>query len=72
MEEFKVKCYRKSELAALYFPELAPASGVQKLMRWIRKCTELSVHLQAIDYNVQCQCLSVQEVKLIVKYLGEP
>ncbi|WP_455668036.1 DUF4248 domain-containing protein [Phocaeicola sp.] len=72
MKEFKVKCYRKSELAYLYFPDLSQDSGVQKLMRWIKKCTELYARLQAIGYNVQCQCLSVQEVRLIVEYLGEP
>lgn len=72
MKEFRVKCYRKSELAYLYFPDLSSASGVQKLTRWIKKCADLSARLQAIDYNVQCQCLSVQEVRLIVEYLGEP
>lgn len=71
-DDFKVRCYRKSELAQIYFPEMGQACAVQKLMRWVRKCSDLTAALEAIDYNMQCQCLSAQEVRLIVEYLGRP
>ncbi len=71
-ENFKMRCYRKSELALLYFPETKVKSAERRLMRWIEKCGELTEALLAVNYNPRCQVLSVREIRLIVAYLGEP
>lgn len=74
MELFVVKCYGKSELAQMYFPGLRRETAVQKLKRWIRKCSELSGELnkEEYGYRVQTRTYSAREVRLIVHYLGEP
>lgn len=70
--EFKVKCYAKSELALLYFPDLDKQMARQRLRRWIRKCTELVGKLYEIGYDTNDRIFSAGEVRLIVYYLGEP
>ena len=34
-EIFTVRCYSKSELAMMYFPELSQEMASQKLKRWL-------------------------------------
>lgn len=71
--EFKVRCYHKSTLAALYFPELEESMARQRLRRWMRKCTELTKKLEEMGgYNVNDRIFSSAQVRLIVYYLGEP
>lgn len=67
-----VKCYLKSELAGLYFPDLSADSAVRKLMRWIKRCTDLMDELLKLDYRPASHTFSAREVRLIVYYLGEP
>ena len=40
-EPFRLRCYRKSELAMLYFPDFTPHAALQHLRRWILRCAEL-------------------------------
>lgn len=74
MDEMKltVKCCRKSELAALYFPDLDRDIAVQKLMRWVKKCGGLLESLLKCGYNSRNRTFSAREVRLIFSYLGEP
>lgn len=71
---FTARCYNKSELARMYFPDLCSASGVQKLNRWIRKCRQLREELEQAGYMSasNARCFTPREVRLIVRYLGEP
>lgn len=71
---FVPRCYNKSELARMYFPGLRSASGVQKLNRWIRKCRQLHEELEQAGYAPasNARCFTPREVRLIVRYLGEP
>lgn len=73
-EKFVVRCYGKSELASMYFPDLRREMAGQKLKRWIRKCTDLSNELNKAEYGcrMQTRAYSAREVRLIVHYLGEP
>ena len=73
-EKFIVRCYGKSELANLYFPNLRPEIASQKLKRWIRKCKALFEELtkEEFGYRVTDKNYTAREVKLIVYYLGEP
>lgn len=73
-DKFVVRCYGKSELAEMYFPDLRREAAGQKLKRWIRKCSDLSDELnkEEYGYRMQTRAYSAREVKLIVHYLGEP
>lgn len=71
---FVARCYTKKELAGMYFPELCNASGVQKLKRWMYKCTQLHDELEQAGYGFDANVhnFTPREVRLIVRYLGEP
>ena len=62
MEEVKfyVRCYDKIELARMYFPNL------------MRNCMPLMEELMAGDFHPKMKMFSAREVRLIVRYLGEP
>lgn len=71
-EKFKIRTYRKSELAQLYRPEISKASALQCLSRWINRCKPLA---EELNRNEQCRrghFYTATEVRLIVKYLGCP
>ena len=74
MEEvrFCVRCYDKIELARMYFPNLSNPVSVAKLRRWMRNCMRLMEELTAGDFHPKLKMFSAREVRLIVRYLGEP
>ncbi len=70
---FKIRPYRKTELAKLYFPDTSrTATAVRHLHRWMERNTELMERLQAVRYTNRCKILTPLQVRLIVEYLGEP
>lgn len=71
---FVARCYAKGELAGMYFPGLCNASAVQKLKRWMCKCTPLHDELEQAGYGFDStvRTFTPREVRLIVRYLGEP
>lgn len=73
-EIFKIRCYGKSELARMYFPNLERKTAVGKLKRWIDRCGPLSEELNRIKEPVKTIRFDFtpKEVGLIVRYLGEP
>lgn len=72
-EPFRLRCYRKSELAMLYFPDFGPHAALQHLRRWILRCTELHEALKKTGYTgTGTHYFLRKEVELIVHYLGEP
>lgn len=74
MEEvrFCVRCYDKLELARMYFPYLSDPVSVAKLRRWMRNCMPLMEELTVGDFHPKLKMFSAREVRLIVRYLGEP
>jgi hypothetical protein len=73
MDKFRIKTYSKSELATLYFPECSSQhAAVNRLTRWINQCTPLLERLERRGYKKTSKWYSAREVRLIVKYLGEP
>lgn len=72
MEEFKLQAYTKVDLAHLYSPYTQPATALQNLYRWMRRNTALMDELTAVGYNKYRHSFLKQEVRIIVKYLGEP
>lgn len=70
--QFCLKVYRKNELARLYFPESDKKTALQGLARWIKRCRELEVALEAAGYDKNRKFFLKPEVELIVHFLGEP
>ncbi|WP_455591816.1 DUF4248 domain-containing protein [Bacteroides sp.] len=70
--EFIIRAYTKAELAQLYNPDLSPGLALQKLYRWMRKNVLLTQALQEAGYNKYRHSFLKREVRLIVRYMGEP
>lgn len=68
----KIKCYQKSELALLYFPDSEPHTAVNRLSGWIQKCKPLANALAGCNQSRFAKFYSARAVRLIVEYLGEP
>lgn len=56
----------------LYCPQQCISVALQTLYRWIRMNRLLMAELEAVGYNKFRHCYTPAEVRLIVKYLGEP
>ena len=69
---FRMRVYRKSELAQLYFPYAAKKQALNNLNRWIRRCEALHTALTEAGYVKNRWFFLRPEVELIVRYLGEP
>ena len=68
----KIKSYSKSVLAVAYAPDIAPASAVARLNRWIHKCRPLYEALLFTGYYETQKVFTAKQVALIFEYLGEP
>lgn len=71
-----IKTYRimtRRELALQYFPGAKPSQAVRRLTAWIHGCDELYAQLtaggRAFDRR---RHLTIREVRLIYRHLGEP
>lgn len=71
-KKFKLKSYGKSELAALYLPDIAPRSAADVLKKWIDKSPGLSEALAATGLQLLDRRYTPAQVQLIVQVLGEP
>ncbi len=72
MDTFKLQSYTKADLALLYSPHSGTATAIQNLYRWMKRNNSLMEELDAIGYNKFRHSFLKQEVRIIVKYLGEP
>ena len=69
---FRCRAMTKTSLAGLYFPDVNATTAKQHLRRWIAYSKPLSDELRSIGYNPAKHSFSRNEVKVIVKHLGEP
>lgn len=69
---FTVREYGRTELAALYCPNLAPVSAWRKLKKWIAAHPTLPDRLAATGYTSRAHGFTPAQVSLIVDALGEP
>lgn len=69
---FVIRVYRKDELAMLYNPGKCVTPALLCFYRWIRMNRKLVEELEAVGYNKYRHSFTPLEVRLIVKYLGEP
>ncbi len=71
--EFRIRPYSKQELAMLYFPHCTrPKTAVANLRNMIQRCSGLPEALEAAGYRIYDKIFTPKQVRLIVKYLGEP
>lgn len=71
-EEFKLRTYKKSELAMMYFPNVSKEAASRNFRRWMTRCSMMMKELDAMGYDKNRQYLLKPEVEVIVKHLGEP
>ena len=69
---FRLRTYKKNELALMYFPDVSKDAASRNFRRWIRPCPDMQKELRTIGYDKNRQYLLKAEVEVIVKYLGEP
>ena len=71
-KKFKIRSYGKSELAAMYMPDISPKSAGEVLRRWIVKYPGLSEALAATGVGDTDKRYTPAQVRLIVEAIGEP
>ena len=62
---------KKRQLARRYFPYARDKTAVRNLMRWIDNCPPLRSALSETGYRRTAKDLTILQVSLIEKYLGE-
>jgi hypothetical protein len=72
VQVIRVYARTKSQMAALYFPNIQLLSARKKLVRWMHRSTELMAALESTGYHANQRNLSCKQVGLIFRYLGEP
>lgn len=71
-KKFVIRVYRKEELAMLYNPGKCVTPALLCFYRWMRMNHKLMNELEAVGYNKFRHSFTPLEVRIIVKYLGEP
>ncbi|MCD7977110.1 MAG: DUF4248 domain-containing protein [Tannerellaceae bacterium] len=69
---FKPKSYGWQELASMYSPEILPKSAAKRLKRWILTNTQLYTDLINLGWREGHRLLTPGQVRVVVRYLGEP
>lgn len=65
--------YTRRSLALMYFPDMEGKQAVRRLTYWIKLCKPLYEELTANDQKFnRRRYLTLREVRLIMKHLGEP
>ena len=56
-QTFRLRTYKKNELAMMYFPDVSKDAASRNFRRWIRQCPPMQKDLRAIGYDKNCQHL---------------
>ena len=72
LRPFRIHAYSKEELARLYNPDYCITNAIATLATWIRTNKALKTELEKVGYNRYRRSFTPLEVKVLVKYLGEP
>lgn len=72
MKKFEIREYGFGELAELYYPERARTHVARAFREEIEKTRNLKSALVLLGYKNTCRVLTRSQVRVIVKYLGEP
>jgi len=71
-EQFRIRCYSKTELGLLYTPHCTKKHVWRVMHNWIIRCKPLNEALLATGLSPSSRILSPRQVQLIVEHLGEP
>lgn len=70
---FKIRPYTKRELACLYFPFTEnEETAVANLRNLMKRNPELANELESALYRTHSKVFTPLQVRIIVRYLGEP
>lgn len=70
---FRIRSYSKRELAGLYFPFTKNAdTAVKNLNNLMHRNLDLLAELAEARYTPHSQIFTPLQVRIIVRYLGEP
>lgn len=69
---FRIRTYKKKELALLYCPNLTERCAIRTLTRWIKLNKELYAALLFTGYTPRTRTFTPKQVSIIVHYLEEP
>ena len=68
----RIRCYSKSELAMMYFPESSAHVATNRLARWINMNPKLCMLLDELGYVKKSRYFTAKQVEAIIDCLGEP
>lgn len=71
-KKFKIRSYGKSELAALYMPDISPKSAAEVLRKWIARFPGLAESLASTGLRAEDRRYTPAQVRLIVRAIGLP
>lgn len=72
INDFPLRSYGWQELAVLYNPQVTPQSAAKSLSHWVKKNPGLSDALRSTGWRPGLRSLTPLQVKLLVRFLGEP
>ena len=72
MKGFKIQCWKFGALAMAYYPDRDYDSALRLFRREMHDTRGLWNALQAMGYKENTKLLTRSQVKVIVKFLGEP
>ena len=72
MKKFEIQCWKFGALAMAYYPDRDYDSALRLFRREMHDTRGLWEALQTMGYKENTKLLTRSQVKVIVKFLGEP
>ena len=72
MEHFKIKPYPFGELAQMYYPDHPYDSALRLFRREMHETRGMWESMKEVGYKEYTKVLTRAQVKVIVRFLGEP
>lgn len=69
---FRIKSYKKKELACLYNPDITPRCAIRIFTKWIKMNKELYTRLAATGYHPRTRTFTPRQVRIITEILDIP
>lgn len=69
---FRIRTYKKKELACLYNPDITPRCAIRMLTKWIKMNKELFQLLADTGYHPRTRTFTPRQVQIITSILDIP
>lgn len=69
---FRIKTYKKKELACMYNPDITPRCAIRMLTKWIKMNKELFRLLTDTGYHPRTRTFTPRQVQIITSILDIP